>query len=131
MSIPVKVGLFMWNFGRGLFDKIRETKERELKDFTNKITAADGSIERSNERLLAEECHPIEDHVSERGLGKMCRKLKKSQLHQAQAIAELNRTPSSTRICIEILKMGIALYIKAGPEGLAGGALNIICARYL
>lgn len=76
--------------------------------------AADRSIERSNEKLLENDCNPIEDHLSKKGLGKMCQKLKKGQLHQAQAIVEVNQTPSSTRICIEVLKMGLAISIKAG-----------------
>lgn len=138
---PIKVISFMWNFSKGLVHFATDTTREQLNDLKAKQVELetkierhrvyDSSLERSNERLLAEDCHSIENHVTKKGLSRMCRKLKKDQLHQAQAIAEVNQTPTATRVCIEVLKMGLAIYMKAGPEGLAGGALNLICAKYL
>ena len=103
----------------------------------NVMSLSDVNTAISNERALTT-CLPLENYVQKRGLRKICKLLQKKK--EARALRALSKyalpvsfpfSPEKHQLCLDIIRVGIIIYCKAGPGGLAAGTLNIVCAQYL
>jgi len=100
---------FCSSFGAAFIE--RRAKIKEKRKFIGS-TQKDMDIAAYNavENILKKECLPLNDHVSNHGIKKLCETLPKKDHFKSQFAIDANPGPNKRELCVYLLK-GIVTYL--------------------
>lgn len=117
-------GEFFGSFGASFLERRARTKSRTLGS-----TKADGDSAAYHAVTKGlEDCLPMEDHVTRRGLKDVYKSLKMNDHFPAQLAIDANPGPRKREICIALLKISVTYLCSENPSDLVRAATYTMIA---
>jgi hypothetical protein len=124
MSWFSSIGEFCGSFGASFLEHRARTKQRSLGTKKADIDAA--AYIAVNEGLKT--CRPLDDHVTPRGIKKLCYALNKKDHFAAQLAIDANPKPRKREICIHLLNYAVTYLCSKDPADLVRAATYTMLA---
>lgn len=117
-------GEFCGSFTANFIERRARTKSRTLG--STRADADNAAYDAITKGLG--DCLPMEDHVTRKGLKKLCKSLKKNEHFPAQLAIDANPGLRKREICVALLKLSVTYLCSENPADLVRAATYTMIA---